>query len=321
MARDKFVFDPKKLKYKQVNKNVKYRVLRIFGWIGSSLLLGIIIIFVYSFLFDTPKERQIRQENRALSQDLKRLDERYRNIDKVLGELSYIDENIYRTIFETDPVNISDSSLDTRLELAQLLAKDNITIVNVTTGTINDLMKGVKQYSMDYTQLQQEAVGLKSSLENIPAIQPIRNQDLTRLASGFGDRMHPFYKIVKFHSGMDFTAPTGTEVYATANGIIEDTDRTGRGHGNTIVINHENEYKTVYSHLDAFNVRKGAKVIRGDLIGWVGNTGFSVAPHLHYEVHLKGEPVNPVNYYFLELDPQEFNNMVELSIKSGQSFD
>ena len=321
MVRNKFVFDPEKLNYKQVNKNVKYRVLRVLGWIGSSLLLGTIIIFVYSFLFDTPKERQIRQENRSLSQDLKKLDERYRDIDKVLGELSYIDENIYRTIFETDPVNISDSSLDTRLELAQLLSKDNIKIVDVTTGKINDLMKGIRQYSMDYTQLQLEAVGLKTNLENIPAIQPIQNQDLTRLASGFGDRMHPFYKIVKFHSGMDFTAPTGTEVYATANGIIEDTDLTGRGHGNTIVINHENEYKTIYSHLDAFNVRKGARVIRGDLIGWVGNTGFSVAPHLHYEVHLNGEPVNPVNYYFLELDPQEFNNMVELSIKSGQSFD
>lgn len=321
MAKDKFVFDPERLNYKQVNKNFKYRFLRIFGWIGSSILLGLVIILVYSFFFDTPRERQLRQENRSLSQDFARLNERYQRIDTVLNELSYIDLNIYRTIFETEPVNNSDSAQLKRIELLKLLTQDNKTIVTLTADNIEHLLEEIRQYSIDYSNLQHKAVEKKDMLESIPAIQPILNEDLTRLASGFGNRMHPYYKIEKFHSGMDFTAPTGTEVYATADGLVEVIDRTGRGHGNTIIINHDNGYKTVYSHLDRFNVRQGNRVKRGDLIGWVGNTGLSVAPHLHYEVHLNGEPVNPVNYYFLELDPERFNKMVELSIKSGQSFD
>lgn len=321
MSWDKYKFDPEKLNYQKVNKSLKYKVLKALVRIGAAFFAGLIIIVVYSFFFDTPKERRLRQENKSLSQDFRRMNESYQRIDTVLRELSYIDKNIYRTIFETDPLNLTDSARSGRVEMLKLLTRDNETIVSVSAAGIDKIMEGVKRNSVSYLRLHQHALAQEGNLRNIPAIQPIENHDLTRLASGFGNRMHPYYKILKFHSGIDFTAPTGTEVYATADGRVEDITRTGRGHGNTIVINHGNAYKTSYSHLDGFNVRKGRKVERGELIGWVGNSGFSTAPHLHYEVELNGDPVNPVNFFFLELSPKEYNRIVEMSIKSGQSFD
>ena len=321
MAKEKFVFDNENLNYRQVNKSLQYKFLRGLMWLGSSLLLGLTIVLVYSLLFDTPRERELRQENKSLYQDLEILNERYERIDTVLKELSYIDENIYRTIFETEPVGNFDSLRIDHQKVIELLSKENEIIVDLTVEKLRTLFKEVRINATSYSHLKNHLSEIEDVTGNIPAIQPIQNQDLTRLASGFGDRMHPYYKIVKFHSGMDFTAPTGTEVYATADGVVEDLTRTGRGSGNTVVINHANGYKTYYSHLQKFNTREGAKVKRWDVIGWVGNTGLSVGPHLHYEVHLKGEAVNPVNYFFLELSPSQYDRMIEMSIKSGQSFD
>ena len=321
MSLEKYKFDPENLNYTRVNRGLKYHIIRVVGWTGAAIILGIIIAALYSLAFDTPRERQLRQENRSLYHDLGKLNERYQRIDTVMRELSYIDKNIYKTIFETEPVDLTDSARTSRLELLDLLSENNETIVSVSVENINKLLESVESYSSAYARLSQNALESGENLQNIPAIQPVENDDLTRLASGFGSKMHPFYKILKFHAGMDFTAPTGTEVYATANGTVIERTSTGRGHGNTIIIDHGNGYKTIYSHLDKFNIRRGNKVNRGDVIGWVGNTGLSVAPHLHYEVHLNDKPVNPVNFFFLELSPLDFNKMVEMSIKSGQSFD
>ena len=321
MAKQKFVFDPQNLNYKQVNKGLKYKFVKSIVWIGSSLMVGLTIIVLYSVLFDTPRERELRQENISLSEDFEILNERYVRIDTVLKELSYIDENIYRTIFETDPVGDFDSLRSGQREMLILLQQENEIIASSSADNIHSLMEDVRGISYSYTQLKNYLLENEKLAASVPAIQPILNKDLTRLASGFGDRMHPFYKIVKFHTGIDFTAPSGTEVFATADGIIERLDRTGRGNGNTIVINHENGYKTYYSHLSRFSVRQGRKVKRGSVIGLVGNTGLSVGPHLHYEVHLNDTPVNPVNYFFNELSPEQYDRMIEMSIKSGQSFD
>ena len=158
-------------------------------------------------------------------------------------------------------------------------------------------------------------------LKAIPAIMPISNDDLTRTASGYGLRIHPIYKITKFHSGMDFTAPSGTDVYATGDGVIAAVQSSQRGLGKHIVIDHGFGYSSIYAHLNGFNVRKGQKVHRGDVIGFVGNTGTSVANHLHYEIKLNGKNVDPVNYYFEDLSPAEYERMIEIASKTGQSFD
>lgn len=176
--------------------------------------------------------------------------------------------------------------------------------------------------SRSFDELISLASEKEEMLRSIPAIMPISNKDLTRTASGWGYRIHPIYKIRRFHYGMDFTAPTGTEVYSTGDGTIAGIKSSKRGLGNHIIIDHGFGYQTVYAHLDRFNkLRVGQKVKRGDVIGFVGSTGLSTAPHLHYEVHLNGKKVDPVNYYFNDLSPEEYERMIELSMRSGQSFD
>lgn len=317
----RYIYDPDNLKYEQIDKNLKSRILRILTWLGSSMVIGLLIIVIYSFFFDTPRERELRQENTSLSEDYRFLNEKYTRIDTVLKELENIDENIYRTIFETEPLEGSKETETGSANYYQLVSQNNRTIVVETKNSLDEIFSEVRLKSGEYIYLEENFSRKAEILTFIPAIQPIKNSDLSRLASGYGNRLHPFYKIVKFHEGIDFTAPTGTEVYATADGLVKEIDRTRRGKGNTIVIDHGNGYESIYSHLDGFNVRQGKAVKRGEVIGTVGNTGLSVAPHLHYEVHLNGESVNPVNYFFLELSPEQYNKMIEISVKSGQSFD
>jgi murein DD-endopeptidase MepM/ murein hydrolase activator NlpD len=317
----RYVFDQDNLRYEKIDKDLKSKFLRIFSWVGSSLILGLLIIVLYSFIFDTPRERQLRQENAALMEDYKYLNQKYSRVDTVLKEVQNIDEDIYRTIFETEPVNdsnINQSGFNNYMRLINLKSQD--IVVNTKSG-LDKVFSDVRLNESEYMFLREMVSSRAEGLRSIPAIQPIQNQDLSRMASGFGNRLHPFYKIVKHHDGMDFTAPTGTEVYATADGVIEGIERTRRGKGNMIVIDHRNGYESVYAHLDDFKVRRGQNVTRGDVIGTVGNTGLSVAPHLHYEVRLNGKTVNPVNYFFLELSPEQYNKLIELSINSGQSFD
>jgi murein DD-endopeptidase MepM/ murein hydrolase activator NlpD len=182
-------------------------------------------------------------------------------------------------------------------------------------------MKKIYVQSTSYDQLIKLAKNKETMLACIPAIMPISNKDLKRTASGWGWRIHPIYKIRKFHYGMDFTAPTGTDIYSTGDGVVELVESSMRGYGNHIVINHGYGYKTIYAHLNGFNVKQGQQVKRGDIIGFVGNSGMSTAPHLHYEVMRNGEKVNPVNYYFNDLSAEEYERMIEISIKSGQTFD
>ena len=242
-------------------------------------------------------------------------------IDTVLNELQNIDQNIYRTIFETEPIKASDDLLSGFENYYNLLNRESKAIVKETKKSLDNIFQGVKLTEAEYYYLKENTNDKATVLSNIPAIQPIHNPDLSRLASGYGNKMHPIYKIVRFHEGIDFTAPTGTEVIAAGNGIVRELERTKRGRGNSIIIDHGGGYESVYCHLDGFKVKQGQLVKRGDIIGLVGSTGLSVAPHLHYEVRLKGKTVNPVNYFFLELDPKNYNKMIELSINSGQSFD
>ena len=206
---------------------------------------------LYSVLFDTPREREVRQENEALSQDYEILTQKYERIDTVLKELKDIDENIYRTIFETEPLG-GHTTGEKSVDYTYLLKLSNRVIVDSTARELNYTMERISHESTEYQNLISNAGHRNELLMSIPAIQPIENEDLTRLASGFGYRMHPIYKIEKFHEGIDFTAPTGTDVFAAGDGMVDDIDRSGRGHGNSIVIDHGFGYKTSYSHLDSY---------------------------------------------------------------------
>ena len=198
---------------------------------------------------------------------------------------------------------------------------DNSRVVIETTKRLDKIRKKIYLQSKSFDELIALAIRKEDMLRSIPAILPISNKDLTRTASGYGLRVHPIYKIIKFHTGMDFTAPTGTDVYSTGNGVVADVQTSQRGLGNHIIIDHGFGYSSIYAHLDGFNVRKGQKVKRGDVIGYVGNTGTSVAPHLHYEIKLNGVNVDPVNFYFNDLTAEMYERIIEIASKTGQSFD
>ncbi len=323
MAMNKFTYDPERLHYSEVKKDLHSKFIRVFVYITAGLTLAIFLNVLYAVFFDTPYERQLRQENRSLEQDFELLYQRYSQIDTVLKSIKSTDENIYRMIFESEPVRRSGvrNTEYGGINYLDLMDRENKSIVRETADILDDVNNSIQQNADEYSHLMSLAGGKFEMLSSIPAVQPVSNPDMIRLASGYGYRVHPIYKILKFHSGMDFTASVGTPVFATGDGIVEEVMFTRRGSGNTIVINHGSGYKTSYSHLDGFNVKKGQKVKRKNVIGWVGNTGLSVAPHLHYEVLLHDKPVNPVNYFFLELTPAQYDKMIELSIKSGQSFD
>jgi murein DD-endopeptidase MepM/ murein hydrolase activator NlpD len=320
MSRSHFKFDPDHLNYNKLDDSLSARIWRVVIYVAAIVVIAVLLNVVYSLFFDTPRERQIRRENELLMDQYEKLSERKRQVDTVMQEVRRIDKDIYRVIFETEPVQ-SDLQAGRLDEYQELLRQSDEEIVSFTALKL-DSMNDHNSYTAPlYDVLMIKGENRAEMLPYIPAIQPIENRDLTLIASGFGYRIHPIYKIRKMHTGIDFSAPVGTPVFATGAGTVEMAVRSGRGMGNRIKIDHGYGYKSLYAYMDEINVRPGMKVKRGEVIGTVGDTGLSVAPHLHYEVHLNGEPVNPINYFFLEITPRQYDQLILISIKSGQSFD
>jgi murein DD-endopeptidase MepM/ murein hydrolase activator NlpD len=245
------------------------------------------------------------------------------NIEKVIDQLQATDDNLYRTIFEAEPIpaTLREGGVGGINRYKELEGFENSSIVIETTRRLDQLRKQIYLQSKSFDDLVSLAMRKEEMLRSIPAIMPISNKDLTRTASGYGLRIHPIYKIIKFHAGMDFTAPNGTDVYGSGDGTVASVISSKRGLGNHIIINHGYGYTSIYAHLDRFNVKAGQRVRRGDVIGFVGSTGMSLAPHLHYEIKLNGTNVDPVNYYFNDLTAAEYEKMIEIASKTGQSFD
>ncbi|RPI41851.1 MAG: M23 family metallopeptidase [Bacteroidetes bacterium] len=320
MPPSQFKFNPEDLRYDRLDDSLKARFWRFVIYVAAILVMAILLNVVYSLFFDTPGERQIRRENELLMEQYNSMSERKRRVDTVMKEVQQIDREIYRVIFETEPVDLREEEGAGTVYQALLRTADR-QIVDETASRLDSLARHNRNNDSQYELLRARGEKSGNMLTYIPAIQPISNRDLTLIASGFGYRIHPIYKIRRMHTGIDFSAPVGTPVYATAGGVVEEATRSARGLGNRIVIDHGFGYKTVYAYMDEIRVKKGATVKRGDVIGTVGDSGLSVAPHLHYEIHLDGEPVNPINYFFLELDPGDYDRLILISMKSGQSFD
>lgn len=320
MAKSQYKFNPEDLNYDRLDDSLNARIWRIVIYVAAVLVLAVLLNVIYSLFFDTPRERQIRNENRMLLQEYEQLNARKQMVDTVMNEVQAIDRDIYRLIFETEPVAMKNSP-STGMTYQNLLISSSEEIVNRSAEKLDSLINLDSLTAAEYDMLMIRGENKAEILPYFPAIQPIENQDLTLIASGFGHRIHPIYKILKMHDGIDFSAPVGTPVYATGSGVVKSATRSERGLGNQILIDHGYGYETLYACMDELNVRNGQEVKRGDLIGTVGNTGLSVAPHLHYEVHLDGEAMNPINYFFLELSPADYNRLILISKMSGQSFD
>lgn len=322
MAKTKYYFNSQTLKYEKVKNSLGIKVLKGLGFLSTALVFSFIIIaLAYTFL-DSPKEKQLKREISAISLQYEILQSRLKQIDVVMNDLQQRDDNIYRVIFEAEPI-----PLDVRkagfggVNRYKNLENYNYSKLMIeTTKKLDMLSKELYVQSKSYDELNKAVNSKGKMMASIPAIQPIDSRKLRGAISGFGYRMHPIYKIRKMHEGLDFAAPIGTPIYATGDGVVVAAG-VERGYGNRIMINHGYGYVTKYAHMSKFKVKRGQKVNRGDVIGYVGNTGASTGPHCHYEVYKNGKPINPINFFFNDLTPSEYMNMLEVASRENQSLD
>ena len=324
MSKVKYRYNPETLSYDRIQKGFNYYFTRVSIYLTTLLLLGFVLYFIYPYVFESPKEkRQAREIQQLLSQyDI--MNKKLAQVESVLEDIELRDENIYRTIFQADsiPKSIRRAGFGGVNRYQHLEDMNNKELVVETARRLDIVMKQLYVQSTSFDEVVELAKRKDEMLRSVPAIMPISNKDLRRTASGWGYRIHPIHKIRKFHYGMDFTATEGTEIYATGEGVVSRITNEVRGYGKRIEIDHGFGYKTLYAHMSKFNVKKGQKVKRGDVIGFVGNTGTSTAPHLHYEVIEKGRKVNPQHYYFKEeLTAEQYDKMIQISSNSNQTFD
>jgi murein DD-endopeptidase MepM/ murein hydrolase activator NlpD len=323
MTPTKYKFDPDSLSFDKIRLGIKALLLRILAYFIGSLIFALIYWIIFASFFDSPKEKALKREVEQMTIQYDLIHREMANVENVLEDLQKTDDNLYRTVFEAEPIPSEqrEGGIGGVNRYEALEGYNNSNLVIETATRLDKIRKKIYIQSKSFDELIKLAENKEEMLKSVPAIIPISNKDLTRTASGFGWRIHPYYKISKFHYGMDFTAPAGTDVYATGNGTVVDVSSSQRGLGKHITIDHGFGYTSTYAHLSNFNVRVGQKVQRGDIIGYVGSTGMSVANHLHYEIKLNGVNVDPVNYYFEDLSSAEYEKMIEIASKTGQSFD
>lgn len=322
MGKFEYKFNKETLNYEKV-KNSTRDIIKSFV-INSltSLTMGFGLVILFYYFFDSPKEKALKKENEQLLAQYTIIDKKLNNMVDVVESLEKRDNNIYRAVFEADPIPSSIRRAGTGgVNIYENLENlDNAAIVLSTSKKVNELSKAIYVQSKSYDDIEHMLKNKIDMLASIPAILPIAIKDFSRISSAFGYRIHPIYKQKLPHLGMDFTGKMNTPVYATGNGkiIIVDKDR---GYGKRVVIDHGYGYKTIYAHLNRFNVKVGKRVKRGEVIGYLGNTGISTGPHLHYEVQKNNRAVNPINYYFNDLTADAYDNLVEVAANTGQSMD
>ena len=323
MAKVKYYYDAETLSYRkiEVRKSVFYKKT-IFGFMAVLLIAFFGFIGFSQFLM-SPNERAQKRELENLKLHYELLSKRINESSKVLRDLQERDNTIYRVYFEANPIPEEQrkAGFGGVNRYKYLEGFDNTSMIKKATKDLDILSKQMVVQSKSLDEIVKLAKNKEEMLASIPAIQPVANKDLKRMASGYGYRVHPIYKTRKYHWGMDFSAPKGTPVYATGNGVVIKAVRTRKGLGNYVKIKHGYGYVTVYGHMERYVVRKNQKVKRGDLIGYIGTSGTSTAPHLHYEVHKDNRKMNPVYYYFNDLTPEEYDRMLELASRENQSLD
>ena len=323
MSRIKYRFDTKSLTYQKAKLTSKEIILKVSSYLATGIVFSAVVIMIAYEVIDSPKEKKLLRENEQLQLQYELLNKRLSLVSEVMEDIQQRDDDIYRVIFEAEPIsdNVRKAGFGGVNRYIELEGYDNSDLVVEATKRLDKISKQLYIQSKSFDEVYKMAKNKTEMLASIPAIQPVSNKDLRKLASGFGYRTHPIYKIQHFHSGMDFSAPSGTDVYATGNGVVLSVESAPRGYGNNIVIDHGYGYKTLYGHLSQFAVKAGQKISRGDVIGYVGSTGTSTAPHLHYEVIKNAEKINPVNFFYNDLTPEQFQVMIDVSSQSNQSFD
>ncbi len=323
MSKVKYYYDSDSLSYRKIERKKRKTVAFVSLFLVAALFFAGIILFTASFYIESPKEKALKRELQNAQLQFELLNKKMNEAETVLANVADRDNNIYRVYFEANPIPDEQrkAGFGGINRYKDLEGFDNSKLIIESNKRIDILQKQIVVQSKSLDEIAVLAEEKEKLLEAIPAIQPVSNEDLTRMASGYGMRSDPFTKARKMHWGMDFTAPRGTPIYASGDGVVKRADSRATGYGKHIRIDHGYGYMSLYAHMYKYNVKKNQKVKRGDLIGFVGSTGRSEAPHLHYEIWKDGTRINPINFYYGSLTAEEFNKLLEHASLENQSLD
>ena len=319
----KYYYNTHTLRYEKLETPLRVRLLQVFGFIAACIVTGLLIVFIIFKYIDSPKEKILRQENDDMKESYSLLMDRVNELELQMDELENRDNNVYRSIFGSVPIPDSAriKEMEKKNEVKLVTRMGESDLVKSLTAQLNNLSLRTAYQDKSYVVINDMVKNKEKLLNATPSIQPVSNKNLNRIGAGFGYRIDPVYKDRRNHLGMDFTAPQGTPIYATADGIVKDAGYNTGGFGNRVVINHGFGYETLYGHMVRIKARVGEKVKRGEVIGYIGTTGKSTGPHCHNEVHRIGIAVDPIYYFYNDLTPAQFDRILKLAAASNQSLD
>jgi murein DD-endopeptidase MepM/ murein hydrolase activator NlpD len=323
MKNIKYYFNTHTLRFEKLVTPLRVKLLKVFAFFATAVVTaGIIVVVAFQYL-DSPKTIMLEKENADLKDDYTLMQQQVNQLQQKMDELLNRDNNVYRSIFESTPIPDSarTKAMEKSKEVQLVTALGETDLVKSIGTQLNHLTLLVAYQQKSFNDIEAMVKNKEKLLAAIPAIQPVSDKDLTRIASGFGTRIDPVYKVPKFHAGLDFAAPVGTPIYATADGTVTDAGFNEGGYGNRVVINHGFGYETLYGHMYKVKARVRQKVKRGEVIGYVGSSGKSTGPHCHYEVHRSGTPVDPVYYFYNDLTPEQYDRLLKLAQTANQSLD
>jgi murein DD-endopeptidase MepM/ murein hydrolase activator NlpD len=323
MPRLKYKFNPSTLNFEKISYGIRDYTISALRYLFAGLVIGAIGVVLYASFFKDPETARLSREVKFLKGQISELNNQIDTLELFVTDLEEKDDNVYRSIFGAEPYpeHLRKGGVGGSDRYRDLKGFDNSEYIIEVQKRINRLQRALVSQSKSFEEVYELAKSKDTMLKCIPAIQPVSNKDLKRLASGFGMRIHPIYKIAKMHTGLDFTADIGTEIYATGDGIVESIESKYSGYGQHVIINHGFGYESLYAHMSRVAVSPGQRIRRGQIIGYVGNTGASTGPHLHYEVMKNGEKVDPSFYFYSDITPEQYEDMLKRSANAKQSFD
>ncbi|MBK8712778.1 MAG: M23 family metallopeptidase [Niastella sp.] len=324
MKKIKYYYNTQSLRYEKLVTPLRVKLLRTIGFLSALLVSSAIVIYFYNRFFPKPADIESRQKYKELADNYNVLRGKLKTAEQQMAELEKRDNEVYRSIFEANPVPDSARAklIEKQKEFDKVSGMDEDIIGKDIAAQLNNLNARITYQLQSYVKIENLIKNQDEKLASIPAIQPVSNKQLNRIASGFGSRIDPVYGTPKMHKGLDFSAPQGTPIYATGNGVIEVAGYSEGGYGNHVMINHGYGYETLYGHMVRIKVRAGQKVKRGEVVGWVGSTGKSTGPHCHYEVHINGNAVDPVYFFYNDLGPEQYERLLKIAATgSARSFD
>lgn len=323
MKKIKYYYNTHTLRYEKQVVPLRVALLRVLAFISTAIVTGLIIVAIAFRFVDSPKEKLLKVQLEKAEEVNKIYAGRYDDIDDRLKQLERRDNEVYRSVFEATPIPDSARAkqIESKNELQVVAGMQNTEMAEEIFNTLNTLYNRLAHQDGSYQEIERMIKNKEKLLASTPAIQPLSNKDLNRLSSGFGYRIDPVYKTVKFHPGLDFSAPQGTPIYATAEGVVETSGNLGNGYGNHIVIQHGYSYSTLYGHLSRIRAKRGQRVKRGEVIGYVGSTGKSTGSHLHYEVFKGRKRLDPIYFFYNDLTPEQYQQILKLAASRNQSFD